>query len=140
MAGSTQTQDRARLKGLVLGLCLLVLAACGRNEAQTQPPEPGDSAVATVDGQTIWSSDVKREAVAQGVIGQGEPLEASSELFRRVLDEVVDQKLLAAEAGKRHVEADPIARRRLAAARERILGDMLVQKIVEQAVNDNAIR
>jgi len=123
-----------------LGLCLLLLAACGRQGGQARPPEPGDIAVATVDDQTVWASDVKREAVAQGVIGEGEPLDAASELFRRVLDEVVDQKLLAAEAARRNVEADPATRRRLTAARERILGDMLVQKIVEQAVNDNAIR
>ena len=57
-----------------------------------------------------------------------------------MLDEVVDQKLLAAEATKRRVEADPIAKRRLAAARERILGDMLVESVVDQAVNDNAVR
>jgi peptidyl-prolyl cis-trans isomerase C len=123
-----------------LGLGLLALAACGDPEARTKPPEPGDTAVALVDDRTVWASDVKREAVAQGVIGEGEALEVSSELFRRVLDEVVDQKLLAVEAVKRDVPADPAARRRLEAARERILGDVLIQKIVQQAVNDNAVR
>jgi peptidyl-prolyl cis-trans isomerase C len=141
-----QTPARARrlaqlAAAAALGGCLLLaLAGCGRQGARTRPPEPGDVAVASINDQTVWASDVKREAVAQGVIGEGEPLDASSELFRRVLDEVVDQKLLAAEAVKRGVDADPAARRRLAAARERILGDMLVQKMVEQAVNDNAIR
>ena len=131
---------RAGLAVVALGVCLLGLSGCGRQGVQTRPPEPGDTAVAVVDNQTLWASDVRREAVAQGVIGEGEPLDASSELFHRVLDEVVDQKLLAAEAVRRNVESDPAARRRLAAARERILGDALVQKIVEQAVNDNAIR
>ncbi|WP_309643411.1 peptidyl-prolyl cis-trans isomerase, partial [Phenylobacterium sp.] len=92
------------------------------------------------DGKTVWTSDVKREAVAQGLIGEGEPLDASSDLFRRVLDEVVDQKLLASEALKRKLDKDPIAQKRLAAARERILGDMLVESVVSDAVNDNAIR
>jgi peptidyl-prolyl cis-trans isomerase C len=96
--------------------------------------------VAVVDDRTVWASDVRREAVAQGVIGEGETLDVSSELFRRVLDEVVDQKLLAVEAVKRDVQADPAARRRLDAARDRILGDILIQKIVQQAVNDNAVR
>jgi len=139
MEGLKHTRRRRAAAGAI-GLALLVLSACGREGAQTKPPEPGDMAVATVDGQTVWASDVKREAVAQGVIGEGEPLDAASELFHRVLDEVVDQKLLAAEATKRKVENDPAAQRRLAAARERILGDMLVQKIVEQAVNDKTIR
>ena len=108
------------LRPAVLALCLLALAACGRQDARTKAPEAGDAAVASVDGQTVWASDVRHEAVAQGVIGEGEPLEPSSELFHRVLDEVVDQKLLAAEAVKRNVEADPAVRRRLDAAREQI--------------------
>ena len=129
----------ARLSGLLL-VAVLSLAACGKGGGAEHPPERGDKAVARVNGKTVWSSDVKREAVAQSLIGEGEPLDASSDLFRRVLDEVVDQKLLAAEALKRKLDKDPLAQRRLAAARERILGDMLVEGVVSDAVNDNAIR
>jgi len=125
--------------GLLVALAL-GLAACGQGGGADKAPERGDSAVAKVDGKTVWSSDVKREAVAQGLIGEGEPLDLSSDLFRRVLDEVVDQRLLAAEALKRKLDKDPVAQRRLAAARDRILGDMLVESVVTDAVNDNAIR
>jgi peptidyl-prolyl cis-trans isomerase C len=129
----------AILAGLVIAAALC-LSACSRGGAADSPPERGDQAVAKVDGKTVWASDVKREAVAQALIGEGEPLDVSSDLFRRVLDEVVDQKLLAAEALKRKLDKDPMAQRRLAAARERILGDMLVEGVVTDAVNDNAIR
>jgi peptidyl-prolyl cis-trans isomerase C len=125
--------------GAVLFACV-ALAACGGGGGAEHAPEPGDQAVAKVDGKTVWASDVKREAVAQGLIGEGEPLDVSSELFRRVMDEVVDQKLLATEALKRKLDKDPAAQRRLAAARERILGDMLVESTVSDAVNENAIR
>ena len=118
----------------------LLLAACGDRGGDERPPQPGDEAVAKVDGKTVWASDVAREAVAQGLIGEGEPLDISSDLFRRVLDEVIDQKLLAAEALNRNLDEDPVAQRRLAAARERILGDMLVESVVSDAVNENAIR
>ena len=118
----------------------VLLAACGQNKSAEKPPEPGDTAVARVNGQNVWASDVKREAVAQGLISEGEPLDISSEMFRQRLDEVVDQKLLAAEALKRKLDKDPVAQRRLAAARERILGDMLVESVVEKAVNEDAIR
>jgi len=127
------------LAGLLIAAALC-LAACGRSGGADGPPERGDQAVAKVDGKTVWASDVKREAVAQALIGEGEPLDVSSDLFRRVLDEVVDQKLLAAEAVKRKLDKDPLAQKRLAAARERILGDMLVEGVVTDAVNDNAIR
>ena len=127
------------LAGLVV-VAALSLAACGKSGGAEGPPERGDQAVAKVDGKTVWASDVKREAVAQALIGEGEPLDVSSDLFRRVLDEVVDQKLLAAEALKRKLDKEPMAQRRLAAARERILGDMLVEGVVTDAVNDNAVR
>lgn len=120
--------------------CALLLASCGQNKVAERPPEPGDTAVARVNGQVIWASDVKREAVAQGLISEGEPLDISSEVFRQRLDEVIDQKLLAAEATKRKIDKEPVAQRRLAAARERILGDMLVEGVVEKAVTEDAIR
>jgi peptidyl-prolyl cis-trans isomerase C len=130
-----------RLRALaVVAFTAAALVACGRHGVDTHPPEPGDTAVATLNDETIWASDVKREAVAQGLIGEGEPLDTSSDLFHQVLDEVVDQKLLAAEATKRAIQSEPLARRRLMAARERILGDMLVESVVEKGVTENAIR
>ncbi len=117
----------------------LALAACGRGGGEDRPPEPGDRAVAEVQNQTIWASDVKREAVAQGLIGEGEPLDVTSDLFRRVLDEVIDQKLLAREAERRGLDNSPLAQRRLEATRERILGDMLVENVVNGAISDQAV-
>lgn len=119
---------------------LALLAACAKPSAPSRPPEPGDKAVAMVGGQTVWASDVKREAVAQGLIGEGEPLDVSSLTFHQVLDEVIDQKLLAAEAIRRRLDNDPMVKRRIAAARERILGDALIEADVEKAVNDSAIQ
>ena len=117
----------------------LATGACSRG-ADDRPPEQGDQAVATVQDRTIWASDVKREAVAQGLIGEGEPLDATSDLFRRVLDEVIDQKLLAGEAQRRRLDSSPLAQRRLEATRERILGDMLVESVVDKAVSDQAVQ
>src|ERR1700761_2460454 len=142
-APAQQARPRVKLGlGLGLGLAVvcLLLAACNHGVGDNRAPEPGDTAVAKINDQTIWASDVKREAVAQGLIGEGEPLDISTDLFHRGLDEVIDQKLLSTEAVKRRVENDPLAKRRVAAARERILGDMLVENVVEQAVNDDAIK
>lgn len=116
----------------------LATAACGRGGGD-RPPEPNDRAVASVQGQTLWASDVKREAVAQGLIGEGEALDVTSDLFRRVLDEVIDQKLLAREAERRKLDDSPLAERRLEATRERILGDMLVETVVNGAVSEKAV-
>ena len=132
--------SRPGLWGVLLAASLaLTLAACGQKTGSEKPPEPGDTAVARVDGDTVWSSDVKREAVAQGLIGEGEPLDVSSDLFRRVLDEVVDQRLLAAEALRMKLDKNPVAQQRLEAARQRILADMVVEGVVEKKVTENAI-
>ena len=115
-------------------------AACDRGGESSRPPERGDKAVAKVDGKTVWASDVKREAIAQGLIGEGEPLDASSDLFRQMMDQVVDQKLLAAEAERRKLDKDTLAQRRLTAAQDRVMGDMLVEATVADAVTENNIR
>ena len=128
-----------RIAGLVLGLALSV-TACQRGPGRDAPPESGDKAVAKVDGRTIWVSDVKREAVAQGLIGEGEPLDAASDMFRQMMDEVVDQKLLAAEAQRRKLDKDPMAQRRLQAAHDRVLGGMLVDATVADAVTEANIK
>ncbi|MFN4040800.1 MAG: peptidyl-prolyl cis-trans isomerase [Brevundimonas sp.] len=120
---------------LILGL---TLAACSRG-GEGRPPEAGDQAVAKVEDQTIWASDVRREAVAQGLIGDGEPLDTTSDLFRRVLDEVVDQRLLAREAERRGLDESALAQRRLEATRQRILGDMLVESVVNGSISDQAV-
>ncbi len=129
-------------KVLALLATVLSLAACGKGSSvfHHSKPEAGDVAVAKVGNDTIWTSDVKREAVAQGLIGEGEPLDTSSEPFRRTLDQVVDQKLLAAEASRQGLDKDPVVRRRLQAAHDKLLGDVLVESVVDKAVNDNAIR
>ena len=125
---------------LIAAALALSVAACDRGGESSSPPERGDKAVAKVDGKTVWASDVKREAIAQGLIGQGEPLDTSSELFRQMMDEVIDQKLLAAEAQRRKLDKDALAQRRLTAARDRVMGDMLVESTVSDAVTEANIQ
>jgi peptidyl-prolyl cis-trans isomerase C len=116
----------------------LALCACARPPSAQGPPEPGDRPAARVNGQVVWVSDVKREAVAEGRIGPGDPLDVSSDLFRQVLDEVIDTKVLAAEAESRRLDKDPAAQRRLASARDRALEDILVDNVVGKAVTPQA--
>ena len=121
---------------IAASLAAALLAACGQQVSMQKPPEPGDQAVARVNGQTVWASDVRREAVADGLIGQGDPLDVSSDLFRQELDIVLDTKVLAAEALKRKLDKDPAAQRRIAAARERVLEDLLVESMLDKTVNE----
>ena len=131
---------RAGLILLLLALVVVMLAGCNRTQVSDRPPEPGDVAVARVDGMTVWSSDVRSEAVAQGQIGPGEPLDMTSDLFARTLQEVIDQELLARAAQAKGLDKSMTAKRRLAMAQDRILGDILVDTTVDRSVDDKKIK
>lgn len=136
---ATKASPRRLLLG-ALAIACLAFAGCQGRERAESPPEAGDVVVARVNGAPVWTSDVKREAVAQGLIGEGEPLDPASEQFRRTTDEVIDRRLLAAEAARRKLDRDPAVQRRLAAARERILADLVVDSTVTGAISESAIR
>ncbi len=88
----------------------------------------------------IRRSDVEREALAQlGENGAAAPAMGSPE-FDRVLEELIDQRLLALEARRRGLHQSEEARRRLALAEERILGNVLVETAIADAVTDETIQ
>jgi len=121
-------------------MCLTV-AACNRTTASNEaPPEPGDTRVAKIDGETIWASDVRAEAIAQGQIGPGEPLDITSDLFSRTLEEVIDQRLLAKAAIAKGLNNSTTAKRRLRAAQDRILGDMLVETTIDRNIDEKTVK
>lgn len=122
----------------VLGL--LVMAACAQKPGAERPPSAGDVAVARVDGATIWASDVKREAVAEGLVAPDQAFPPGSPLFAQALEEVVDQDLLAAEAVRRGLDKSAGAQRRLAAARQRVLADLVLEGVVAKTVHEDAVQ
>ena len=138
MAGIASLTAGKAQRAAALACAGALLAACGGPRSAQRPPEPGDQLVARVEEQPVWASDVKREAVAEGLIEPGDPLDVSSDLFHQVLDEVIDTRVLAGEALKRHLDKDPLAQRRLAAARDRALEDIIVESVVGKAVTGQA--
>ena len=99
-----------------------------------------DPVVARVDNTMIRRSDVEREALAQEGNPTGAPPEMGSEGFNRVLEELIDQRLLALAARRRGLHQSEEARRRLALAEERILGNVLVETALADAVTDETIQ
>ncbi len=121
------------------------LVGCGDIESRDDPFGPaivrlGDAVAAEVDDTPIYISDVRREGVAQGLIDRGDPLGPGSPLYDQLLDELIDQRLLALEAMRRGLDDTDDSRRRIAAARERILGNILVETVVDSAVTEDAVR
>ena len=120
--------------------CFGAFAACSQKPPAARAEAFGGVAAAKVNGETIWASDVAREAAAQGLIAKGEGLDTASPLFRQVLEEVEDQDLLAAEAVRRKLDQTPAATRRLAGARERVLSDLALENETRGVVKEEAVR
>jgi|JI10StandDraft_1071094.scaffolds.fasta_scaffold58120_2 peptidyl-prolyl cis-trans isomerase C len=126
-----------------LFLCASVaLAGCGGEEA----PEPAAVSIdrsaeaATVNGQIIYVADVELEARMKGVIEEGETLEPSSVEFDEILDQLIEVKLLSMEAIARGLDEDPEARHRLETARDNILGNVLLDVIASERIDEAEIR
>ena len=119
-----------------------VLAACGGpdDEQEVRRHVGFDaSAAALVNGDPIYLSDVELEAVAQGRIEPGESFGPEHTEYQLVLDQLIDQRLLAQEAVRRGLDRTPAAQRRLETARERLLGNFLMEDLVATQVNEAAI-
>ena len=136
---------RNRLSAPVLwlgGLIAVALTAC------TQPvPEDSSASVrlegataAIVNDEPLYLADVELEAVAQGLIAPGDGFTPDHPEFENVLEQLIDQRLLAQEALRRGLDENADARHRLAVARERILGNLLVENLVAAQVTEEAIQ
>lgn len=128
---------RAQLAALAL---LPVIAACGQTETRVEDVPVRDQTVAAfVNGEPVFEGDVELEAVARGLISAGQAFGPDDDEYRIVLDQLIDQKLMAQEAARRQLDRDPSSQRRLEMARERIMGNLLVESLVAKEVTEEAI-
>ena len=120
----------------------LSLAACGEDTRPAEDPPAGDlsAEAATVNGQIIYVSDVEMEAKLKGVIKPGEQIEPGSTEFDDILEELIEVKLLAMEALQRGLDEDPEARHRLNTARDNILGNILIEHVAAEEIDEAAVR
>lgn len=140
------------LRPLLLGLAVL-LASGGVAAAQGLPAvqrpksaevKPEDAArpsndplVATVEGHMIGLSDVGRAVPSLPESLRRLPFPT---LFPVVLDRVIDHKALVEMARREHLEDTPEARQEIAAATDRILEGLLLQREAASQVTEDAIQ
>lgn len=131
--------NRIPAMGVLVGAASL-LAACGPSPDSTNRTVSIESAAAVmVNGEPIYLTDVTLEAIAQGRIEPGAAFSPDHPEFQPVLDQLVDQKLLAQQALNLGLDQQGDAQRRLAAGRERLLGNILVEHLVAREVTEEAI-
>lgn len=116
------------------------LAACGNDVPVNTAATTIESEIAArVNGAPIFASDIELEAVAQGLIDPGADFGPRNPEYFQILEQLIDQRLLAQEAVRRGLDRDPTSERRLAAGRERLLGNILVESLVANEVTEDAI-
>ncbi len=130
-----------RMSGVLAATLLTFLATACSKPAPPVAEKPLDLALAArINGEAIYLSDIELEAAAQGLISPGTPFGSDDPAFAKVLDQLIDQKLLAQEARARKLELDPAGARRLDIARERILANLLMEDIVAREVTEETIQ
>jgi peptidyl-prolyl cis-trans isomerase C len=126
----------------IFALAAGLLQGCDRPSPIAEAAAVVDSSTvaAMVNGEPIYVSDVLLEAEARGVKDPGAELEVDSGDFHKVLDQLIDTKLMAMEARSRGLDEEPQARHRLETARDSILGNILVEAIVADRIDEASIR
>lgn len=142
---ATIEQRNRRIIGGVLCLCILLLAAATvwQNRGQSGGVDLGaglvrlgDQPAAQVNGTIIYESDVRDVAIEQGKLKKTASISRGEPLFEAILDELIDQRIMALAALERSLDQETPAKRRLAQARERILGNLLVETRLKDKVSD----
>ena len=124
----------------ILSAALMALTGCDpQPNVQTQIVTIDSETAAVVNGEPIYMIDGELEAVAQGQIEPNSDFGPANPEFHQILDQLVAQRLLAQEALRRNLDQSPEAARRLAAGRERLLGNILVESLVANEVTEEAI-
>lgn len=112
--------------------------------AQTQPlapidpnPLPGDAVVATVNGASITVVEVLDYLETLPQQYRQVPVE---KIFRQVLERVIDQRLLAAEARKAGVDKRAEVKRRVTTVTDGILQEVYLQDRISPQIEEAKLR
>lgn len=100
-----------------------------------QAPEPND-VIAKVNGSPITYADVALADQEMGASLQGV---SEQRRFQYLLSALIDRKVVAETARKKHVEDDPGAKRRIAYAQEKALRDFYWLQLMQDRIDDEAI-
>ena len=120
-----------------------VLTSCGgKHLSQAQPDllnRDTDFVVAEVNKTQIFFVDIEELAISRALISEGETLKLGSETYKVVLNEAIDQRLLALKALENKLDQEPEVIRRLASARDFTLSNVMLEKQIKSKVNDKTI-
>lgn len=134
-----------RISSLLLIATAAALLACQpqtpaqggvKDDSPAVQDKAGETVLARINGSAIYQSDIDRAAQANGQ-DMALPGDAG---FETLLDEVIDQRLLAQRAESLSLDKTPKGQERLNLSRERILGNLTVEDHLAKTVNDESAK
>jgi len=99
-----------------------------------------DRILARVDRYPILYSQLYAEASSKGLTGSNGSLELEDKDVKRLLEELIDQRVLANEARRVGIDEDRSSQPRLALARDRTLSEILLRRLIESGVTEQSLR
>ena len=140
MMRSENTTRRVPAGAAVLALlAATVLAACGPNkDAATGGGAAGDEVVAKVGGDELTASQLQIALQKQ----RGMRPDAGDAAAKQVLDQLIDEQIVAQKAVAAKLDQDPHVVAQIAAARRDILARRFIEQVAESAPKptDEAVR
>jgi len=117
-------------------LVCLVVAGCAQKHDTALRATAPDPIVARVDGVAVYQSTVAREGAALGLATMPQ---SGTPAFDGLVDQFIDEKLLADKAMKLGLDQTETGRRRLDAARRRLLSYLMLERTLNGAVTQEAV-
>jgi len=121
--------------GAVTGVAIAFGAAA--LSAQPAPKDDKDVVVGIVDGAKIMLSELEAEYNALPDRLRQTPFD---QVFRPLLERVIQIKIVANEARKQKLQDDPEVKRRLAQVEDRLIQEVFMEKIVAGKISDDAVK
>ena len=105
--------------------------------AQPAAPAPKDPVVATVNGHSIYLSEL--EVAQQALPPQYRTMPLQS-VFPALLDRIIDSKLVVADGKKNKIEVDPVFKRRMAFVEDQVIQDYWLQKEIAKRITQERLQ
>ena len=129
----TQFFSLTLTRASTLAAITLLLGACGKGQ-QATAPAVADKPVSTPPVALVDGTPISRDAFEDYLKGllRGKPeSDVTAEEKDKVLDQMINMQLIAAQAEKEGLDKDPDTATRLALVRTQILADAAAQKYVK---------
>src|SRR5262249_33667666 len=108
--------------------------AAAQPDAATQAADP---VVARVNGLTVTRSEVEQMPENLPPQYQQVPFDG---LFPVILDRLIDLRLMSAAGRAERLSDDAEVHRRVAAYEDRVIGDVYMQRQIQSAISEDAVR